>query len=211
MTDPGNAGQPPGGTPGTPPPAPPAPPADPPPADPPGTGEDSVEGLKSALAAERKKAREGQAATRRATELEAEVERLKAAGQTEAEKALEAARKEAGDAARAEERQSLGAKLARSAFDAAAGRRNPDLKAEDIDGILELVDLTKLLDESGDPDPDAVAKAVERLVAEPQQRLPGGGFDLGNRGGGAQQYGDTPDGHLSAGIAEALGGGGSRR
>jgi hypothetical protein len=198
---------------GTPAPTPPAPPAAPPPpqADPPGTGGDTYEELKEALAKERSNAKGKAASDRRVAELEAELLKAREAGQTEAEKAIEQARREGAESARSEERRQAGAKLARAAFDAAAGRRNPDLKAEDIDGILELVDLSKFLDDSGDPDPEAIGKAVERLVTEPQKGLPGGGFDLGNRGGGGSQYSDTPQGHLEAGIAEAMGGGAARR
>jgi hypothetical protein len=103
---------------------------------------------------------------------QAELEKLRNATQTEQEKAISAAKAEgATEAAKA-----FGQRLARTEFDAAAGRRNPDF---DTASALAYVDLTKFVGEDGEPDAKAIKAAVERLVPEP----PGGppSFDGGTR------------------------------
>jgi hypothetical protein len=70
-------------------------------------------------------------------------------------------------AAEARERESNarhGARLVRAQFDVLAARRNPDAKTSDI---LEYVDLSRLIDENGEPDLKALQAAVNRLVPEP--------------------------------------------
>ncbi len=69
-----------------------------------------------------------------------------------------------------------GVRLARTEFDAAAGRRNPDF---DTKSALEYVDLTKFLGEDGEPDTKAITAAVERLVPAPAEGPPS--FDGGTR------------------------------
>ena len=93
---------------------------------------------------------------------------------TESERAVE----EAKQSARAEAATEYGKRLARTEFDAAAGRRNPDF---DTASALEFVDLSRFLDENGEPDPKAIKAAVDRLVPAVQAGAPG--FDLGARGG----------------------------
>jgi hypothetical protein len=87
----------------------------------------------------------------------AEKARLDAMG--ESERAIE----EAKQAARREAATDYGKRLARTQFDAVAGRRNPDY---DTAAALEFVDLARFLDEDGEPDAKAIKAAVERLVPE---------------------------------------------
>lgn len=70
----------------------------------------------------------------------------------------------------------FGTRLARTEFDAAAGRRNPDF---DTAQALEYVDLTKLVGEDGEPDLKAIKAAVERLVPAPAGGTPS--YDGGTR------------------------------
>lgn len=63
-----------------------------------------------------------------------------------------------------------GARLVRAQFDVLAARRNPDAKTSDI---LEYVDLSRLVDENGEPDLKALTAAVNRLVPEPAGGAPG--------------------------------------
>jgi lambda repressor-like predicted transcriptional regulator len=62
-----------------------------------------------------------------------------------------------------------GARLARTEFDAAAARRNPDA---DIASVLEYVDLKRFVDDNGEPDVKAIKAAVARLIPEPAGRRP---------------------------------------
>ena len=105
---------------------------------------------------------------------------LKRQGMSDTEKAVD----EAAAAARTEERQRLGGKLARSAFIAAAAGRLPDAAA-----VADDLNLTKYVTEDGEVDEKGLAELVDRLApkngtgtgAGGQQR----GFDQG-AGRGAQ-------------------------
>lgn len=85
-------------------------------------------------------------------------------------------------AAEAEERgrtaatQEFGKRLARSEFNALAGRRNPDFDTADA---FEWLDLGKFVGEDGEPDTKAITAAVERLVPAAENRPPS--FDGGSR------------------------------
>jgi hypothetical protein len=70
-----------------------------------------------------------------------------------------------------------GKRLARTEFDAVAGRRNAQF---DTSGALEFVDLSRFLDDNGEPDSKAIKAAVERLV--PAADAGPAGFDGGARG-----------------------------
>jgi hypothetical protein len=100
-----------------------------------------------------------------------ELEKAQQATMTEAERALSEAEARGRTAAASE----FGKRLARTEFDAVAGRRNPDF---DTKSALEFVDLSRFLDEDGEPDPKAIKQAVERLVPEPAG---GASFDGGAR------------------------------
>ena len=90
----------------------------------------------------------------------------------EAEKATA----DAKAAGRAEAVTEFGKRLARTEFDAVAGRRNPDF---DTKTALEWVDLARLVGDDGEPDSKAIKAAVERLVPEAVNGPPS--FDGGAR------------------------------
>jgi hypothetical protein len=125
------------------------------------TAEDAQR-LAAALDAERK----------RAKELEGQLGQLQQAQMTEQERAVAEAR----EAGRAEAVKAAGAKVAAAEFRAAAAGRlaNPD-------GALELIDLSRLVDDNGDPDREAINEAVARLAAVPTPPPPGGRVPAGPR------------------------------
>lgn len=92
---------------------------------------------------------------------EKELEQLRQATMSETDKAV----REAELRGRSAAAQEYGVRLARTEFDALAARRNPDFKTSDV---LEYVDLSKMLDENGEPDTKALTAAVNRLVPEAQ-------------------------------------------
>lgn len=90
----------------------------------------------------------------------------------EAEKATA----DAKAAGRAEAVTEFGKRLARTEFDAVAGRRNPDF---DTASALDYLDLSRFVGEDGEPDSKAIKAAVERLVPEAAGGPPS--FDGGAR------------------------------
>jgi hypothetical protein len=101
-----------------------------------------------------------------------QFEKDKRAAMTDAERAIA----EAETRGRAAASSELGQRLARTQFDALAGRRNADV---DTNKVLEYVDLSKFIDDNGQPDEAAIKSAVERLVPEPAAGPPS--FDGGSR------------------------------
>ena len=102
-----------------------------------------------------------------------ELEKQRKASMTEAEKAVA----EAEQRGRTTAVQEFGKRLARTEFDAAAGRRNAEF---DTASIFDWLDLAKFVGDDGEPDSKAITAAVERLVpATPQQPR---GFEHGPRG-----------------------------
>jgi hypothetical protein len=101
-----------------------------------------------------------------------ELEKARKASMTEAERAVA----EAEARGRTEATGQFGQRLARTEFDAAAARRNPDVNTKDV---LEYVDLTRFVGEDGEPDVKAIQAAVERLVPAPGSNVPS--FDGGAR------------------------------
>ena len=112
-------------------------------------------------------------------DVKAKAQALEDASATETERAVKQARREA----ETETSQKWGTRLARSAFDAAAGRRNPDFNTDEA---LEYVDLSKFVGADGEPDAAAIKAAVERLVPAPADGPPS--FD-----GGARSTAKTTD------------------
>jgi hypothetical protein len=105
----------------------------------------------------------------------AELEKQRKASMSEAEKAVAEAEARGRTAAMTE----FGQRLVRSDFVAAAARRNPEYDAA---SVLDDLNLARFLTEEGEPDGDAIAKAVERLV--PTSNGPKfGNADQGPRGG----------------------------
>lgn len=101
------------------------------------------------------------------------AEKARLDAMSEQERAIE----EAKQSARTEAATSYGKRLARTEFDALAGRRNAGY---DTSKALEYVDLAKFLDENGEPDSAAIKAAVERLV--PEATNGPASFDGGARG-----------------------------
>lgn len=101
-----------------------------------------------------------------------ELEKQRQATMTESEKAIAEAEARGRTSAATE----YGTRLARSEFDALAGRRNAEF---DTSAALEFVDLTKFLTEDGDLNSKAIQAAVERLVPQGSTAPPS--FDGGSR------------------------------
>jgi hypothetical protein len=83
---------------------------------------------------------------------------------------------EAREQGKAEAVKAAGAKIAAAEFRAAAAGRlaNPD-------GALELIDLSRLVDDNGDPNREAINEAIGRLAAVPPPPAPGGRVPAGPR------------------------------
>lgn len=113
-------------------------------------------------------------AARQAKALKRELEQVRQKSLSDAERAV----LEAEQRGRASATTEFGKRLAKTQFDALAGRRNADF---DIASALEYVDLSKFLDEDGEPNTKAITAAVERLVPAPQAGPPS--FDGGARSG----------------------------
>lgn len=86
----------------------------------------------------------------------AELEKLRAAGLTDQEKAV----KDAADAARAEERTKAGTRLARAEFKAALAH----VDARRRDTIIEGINLAAYIDDDGEVDTDKVTKYAESIA-----------------------------------------------
>lgn len=101
-----------------------------------------------------------------------ELEKVRQSSMTETEKAAAEAEARGRAAATTE----FGQRLATSRFDALASKRNPGF---DTSAFLEIVDLKKFIDDSGEPDEKAIAAAVEKHVPVAEAGVPN--FDGGTR------------------------------
>ncbi len=147
-------------------PQPPVPPAPPPAA--PAEQEDSAQELRNALAEERRRHRETMQT----------LSALQQSSMTDQEKAIEAAKAEG----RAEAIRDAGKRVAAAEFRALAAGR-----LADPDAYLELLDLSPFIGEDGEIDKKALAKMVERLIAQitpAGARIPAG--PMGNGAEGAE-------------------------
>lgn len=88
---------------------------------------------------------------------QAELDKLREATATEQEKAIAQARREAST----EAAKTFGSRLAEAQFRVAAAGR---LDGDQLDGLLEVVDLGRFVDENGDPDIEAITAAVSRVA-----------------------------------------------
>lgn len=105
----------------------------------------------------------------------ADIEKVRTASLSEAEKAVI----EAEQRGRKSVLTEFGQRLARTEFVAAAARRNPGYDAA---AVLDDLNLARYISDDGEPDSAAIAKAVERLVPEPSANpRPVGDADLGTR------------------------------
>ncbi len=130
---------------------PPAPPE--PTTEPPATG-DLGDAGKKALESERQARKDAEKAH---NALKRELDDLRKKSMTESEKAVTEAEARGRSAATVD----FGKRLARSEFDALAGRRNSDF---DTGPVFEYLDLGKFVGDDGEPDGAAITAAVERLV-----------------------------------------------
>lgn len=108
--------------------------------------------------------------------LKAERDTLKSKTQTADEKALEAAKKEAGEAAAAAERAKMAPRLVSAEFKAANGGRIP---AEQLKLVLDGLDPSKFLTAEGEVDADKVKQYVDGIAPADGKKWPGTG--QGNR------------------------------
>lgn len=88
---------------------------------------------------------------------QSELDKLRDATATEQDKAIAQARKEAST----EAARSFGSRLAEAQFRVAAAGR---LDGDQLDGLLEVVDLGRFVDDNGDPDIEAITSAVSRVA-----------------------------------------------
>lgn len=143
---------------------------------------------KKALDAERARAKEFE---KQAKQFQRELEQHKQASMSEAEKAVAEAEKRGAATAT----KTLGERLVRSDFTAAAARINPEF---DVTEVLDDLNLTKFVGEDGEPDTEAIKKAAERLVP------PSGGPRPPSFDGGARTTAPAPVG-MNQLIRKAVG------
>lgn len=96
-------------------------------------------------------------AEKQAKQFQRELEQVRQASMSEAEKAVAEAEKRGAATATA----TFAERLVRSDFTAAAARVNPEFDAA---AVLDDLNLAKFVGEDGEPDAAAIQKAVERLV-----------------------------------------------
>lgn len=126
---------------------------------------------KRAIAEERRKAKE---AVARAKAAEAELAKVRQADMSEAEKMAAEAEQRGRQAAMSE----MGQRLVRAEFRAVAAGR-----VANLDALLDDLNLAKFVDEDGEPDTKAIAKAVERYAPPADDsRAPGPRPDLSQGG-----------------------------
>lgn len=119
---------------------------------------------------ERALARERKDNTALKAKYDRQAKEMTEAQMSEQEKAVAKAR----DEGKAEALKAAGMRLAAAEFRAAAAGKIADPAA-----AVDLVDLSRFVDDDGEPDSDAIAKAVDRLAAgaapaSPNGRVPGG-------------------------------------
>ena len=115
--------------------------------------------------------------------IKAERDQLKAAGMTDAEKAVEEARNQAAAAAQAEARAQFSGRLVQAEMKAALAGKIP---AEKVAGHVEFLDVTKFLTEAGEVDTDKVQQYAAGLAPAGGQWPDMGG---GSRGGSGKSSG----------------------
>lgn len=111
--------------------------------------------------------------------VKAELDALKAAGQTDAEKAAERARTEAADAARAEERAKLAPRLVGAEFKSVGAGRIP---AEQLKSLIAGAHAPNFLTGDGEVDTDKVTEFLEPFMKD------------GDEGSGDKQWPDMGQG-----------------
>lgn len=133
--------------------------------------EDQVKALTAQLESAKAESRKWETRSKDNHKAAQQLEAQRQASMTEAERAVAEAEARGRTAATAE----FGKRLAKSAFEAAAARRNPEYDGS----ALDFVDLSRFVGEDGEPDAKAIATAVERLVPAATTSAPS--FDGGAR------------------------------
>lgn len=114
-----------------------------------------------------------------------ELEAVKASQMSEQEKAIKKAVDDAVSSTRAEVLKEVGGTLAESAIRVAAAGRNVD-----VDALIEGIDASKFLDDSGHPDVKAIDTWVNKVAPKPDTTTDGDKppvrRDLGNGARGGQ-------------------------
>jgi len=116
-----------------------------------------------------------------------EYDELLKSTRTEQEKAVEDAKKEGADAARSEEQARIAPKLVAAEFRAVVAGR---MTAEQLTAVLEPLDSTKFLSDTGEVDTQKVATFVASIV--PADDGKGGKPGFPNLGQGRRTTGGTP-------------------
>lgn len=149
-------------------------------------------GGKAAVLAELAEARKARKAAER------ELAKVQQASMTETERAVA----EAEERGRAAERVALGQRLVRAEFRAQAAG-----KVSNLDELLDDLNLAKFIDEDGEPDAKAIAKAVARFTptepTEDTSRQPGPRPDLSQ--GGSRNHMALNSDDLTNAIKAAVG------
>ncbi len=173
--------------------------------DPPEPPEDLGDAGKKALDAERARARNEEkarkASEKRAADLEAELAKFREQNQSEQEKALAAARKEAEEATRAEITTTMNRRIVRAEVKAVAGGLLAD--PEDAVRLLDLDEFS--VDEDGNVDADVVKKALDGLLQTKPYLAANGQRPQGSADGGPRPdttpVDDSPRSLIAAGLA----------
>lgn len=121
-------------------------------------------------------------------EVKAELDKVKQANQTEAEKAVEAAKEEGRKAALTEAAPRLVAAEFRAAL---AGRRT----AAEVAELIEDLDLSRYLTDAGEVDAERVTKKADLLAPPGEERKTAPSF-----GGGARKTGSDKQSESTPGI-----------
>ncbi len=142
-----------------------------------------VEGLRKENAKYRTKAQENASAAK-------DLDKLRTESLSEVERAVQ----EAKAAGRTEAASEFGARLVRSAYEAAAARRNPSFPT---DGVIDDLNMARFVSDDGEPDLKAIEASVLRLIPL------GGGYERRPATGRAapQLHRGWPQGHVHDGHA----------
>lgn len=142
-----------------------------------------------------KRAKENAAAAKRARELEAELNQYREASQSETERAISAARREAEKETAARYTR----QLATAEVRAAAGG-----KLQDPNDAVRLIDLDDHIGQDGSVNTDSLRDAIDQLIKEKPylgiQKARPASFDGGQRAGSAPANGDDFNASLRNGF-----------
>ncbi len=163
--------------------------------DPPDLGDAGKKALADERAARKAAEKARKAADKKAADYEAELTKLRGDNQTEQEKALDQARKEAGEEARKGEVAKANRRIVTAEVKAAAGT-----KLADPSDAVRLLDLDEFaVSDDGEVDEKAIASAIADLLKD-KPYLAAKGATSGSADGGARNSGGAGDEPVSAGV-----------